>query len=129
VDGRILSPKWNSAVILDAAGPLPLSVDGGFVTHGGTVQLSFSGSTFTVSAGALASSVEVVLDGVVQPNQLNMFLNQPNTHTTFPTRVMMPALAAGSHTLTLQTSAAETTAGLRTDYNDIFQVVLTELPY
>jgi hypothetical protein len=119
---------WHSAIILDSAGPLPLSVDGGFVTQGGTVQLMFSGSTYTVTAPT-TSAIQVILDGQVQSEELKLYLNQANTHAAFATKVLMPQLAAGAHTLSLDFADAGIAAGLRSDANDSFQVVLTELPF
>jgi hypothetical protein len=127
VGGKLQSPQWHSAIILDSPGPLPLTATG-FVTHGGTVQLSFSGSSFTANTGVL-STIKFTLDGQVLSEDWNMFLNTALTHEAFPTKVIMPSLSAGIHTLSLDFTDAGVASGLRTNSGDFFQVVLTELPF
>jgi hypothetical protein len=109
----------RAAVVMNnVAGALPKSAT--FQSAGGTLLLMVSGSGWSSAPATIA--VKAHLDGG-ELGELRTFTNEPASHKAFPSRTfVVPAVAAGSHTITLAA-----VAGTNTDLNDYFSVTVVEL--
>ncbi len=122
VSGKLQVPHFHSLIAINSAGPMPIT-SASFSTYGGTLVISYSGSGYSSVNGIMIGMV-VKVDGVAF-DQTAIYANALGTHLAFvPKQWVLTGIAAGSHTISLTPMA-----GTSTDYNDIFNVVVTELPY
>lgn len=122
VIGKLEVPRFHTVLAINTGGPLPLT-SSAFSTSGGTLVLSFSGSGFAGAPNTMLG-MSVLLDGNFV-DQTGLFANNPGMHLAFVSKQwVLTGIAAGSHTVTLTADS-----GTATDYNDIFNVTVTELPY
>jgi hypothetical protein len=98
----------------------PLTTQGTFVSQGGVLYMTVSGSAWSSNAAATISVV-VSVDGE-QVGTAQVFTNESQSHKALiPLSLQLPQLAAGVHTVSLAAGA-----GTTTDLNDFFDVTVTE---
>ena len=123
VTGKLTVNRFHSTQLINSLGPLPLT-SASFNSSGGTLMLFYSGSGYSNTNGRMIG-MTVKIDGNVV-DQTGVFANVYNTHLAFvPKQWILTGIAAGPHTVTLEVMNAYTL----TDPNDIFEVMLTEMPY
>lgn len=110
--------RTGASGVLNLPGPLPQSDN--FVTTGGRVLLMVSGSGYGAAAANMV--IDVNVDGT-NVTTLETTTNEAASHKAFPTRFLMMALPAGTHTVRLAARS-----GTTTDLNDRFSVGVIELP-
>jgi hypothetical protein len=124
VTGNLNVTRWQTLVVLDAVGPLPLT-SARFFTNGGKLLLFYNGSGFSSPTGGMIG-MTVKLDGIYVAGQTGIFANNANIHQAFVSKeFLMTNIGRGYHTITLDYLNPSTFS----DSNDIFQVTLEELPY
>jgi hypothetical protein len=98
----------------------PLTTQGTFVSQGGILYMTVSGSAWSTS-GQAQISVTVSVDGE-QVGTAQVFTNEASSHKALiPLALQLPQLPAGSHSVALAAGA-----GTTTDTNDFFDVTVTE---
>lgn len=102
-------------VIIDQAGPLPITVTGQWPSSS-TVVVAVSGSAYSGTANTMMGIEATLGDGTVV-GSLTHFANPASTHLAFPTSFHAIQANYGEFTLTLSASSDTTT-----DYNDHFTV-------
>lgn len=106
-------------VLVDAAGPLPLSIN--FDAPGdGPVTFVLTGTAWTQNAPCL-TGIQLMLDGETLSRTAICFANENANHQALrPAFIPIENLSYGSHTLEIVPYNQQTV----TDLNDYFQVVL-----
>jgi hypothetical protein len=123
VTGKLTVNRFHSTQLINSLGPLPIT-SAGFNTSGGTLMLFYSGSGYSNLAGRMIGMI-VRLDGNII-DQTGIYANAAFTHLAFvPKQWVVTDIAAGSHTISLEVMNVNTL----TDPNDIFEVMVTEMPY
>jgi hypothetical protein len=123
VTGKLNVPRFHTTQVINGLGPMPIT-SASFTTSGGTLILFYSGSGYSNVSGALIG-MAVTLDGS-PVDQTGVYANQSLFHLAFVAKQwVVTGIAAGPHTITISAMNAHTL----TDGNDIFQVVVTEMPY
>jgi hypothetical protein len=113
--------NWNATTVINANGPL--NITNSFTTSGGRLVIAVSGSGYTTSAPA-SLGMNILLDGVVI-DSCKIYDNPQNTHMAFvPKTIVKTGVAAGSHTLALQTTGVTLS-----NTDDNYCVTVTELPF
>jgi hypothetical protein len=98
----------------------PLTTAGTFVSQGGILYMTVSGSAWSGSGAALVS-VAVSVDGELV-GTAQVYTNEGGSHRALiPVSLQLPQLAAGAHSVTLSAGP-----GTATDTNDYFDVTVTE---
>jgi hypothetical protein len=120
--GNFSSPRWAvTTVFTNAIGGLPLSTT--FNSNGGTLVIAASGSGYATSANNTIG-MEILVDGSTIGN-CSVYMNVSSQHAAFvPTQIVLRNVTAGTHTLTLVNRFATAT-----DIFDLFNVLVTELPF
>ena len=104
-------------------GPLPVT-SGSFTTADGTLLITFSGSGFSNSVAGLIG-MNIAIDGVISGHISEIYANNTLTHMAIILKTWVrTGLAAGPHIITLST-----VPGTVTDFNDRFNVSVTEFPF
>lgn len=123
VTGKLTVNRFHSTQLVNSLGPLPLA-SASFNTSGGTLMLFYSGSGYSNLAGRMIGMI-VKIDGNVV-DQTGIYANAALTHLAFvPKQWILTGILAGPHTVTLEAMNANTF----TDINDIYEVMVTEMPY
>jgi hypothetical protein len=123
VTGKLTVNRFHSTQLINSIGPLPLA-SASFNTSGGTLMLFYSGSGYSNLAGRMIGMI-VKIDGNVV-DQTGIYANAALTHLAFvPKQWILGSIAAGTHTVSLETMNVNTF----TDGGDIFEVMVTEMPY
>ena len=123
VTGKLTVPRFHSTQLINGLGPLPLT-SASFTTSGGTLLLFYSGSGYADVASRMIG-MTVKIDGTVV-DQTGVFANQSLNHMAFVSKQwVLTGIAAGAHTVSLEAMNANS----KSDFNDIFEVVVTEMPY
>jgi hypothetical protein len=123
VGGNIESPRFRTSMVINSTGPLPIT-SGSFTTGGGTLMLTYSGSGYLAALPQKLIGMTVKIDGVFVDNT-GIFANQAGMHLAFVSKSwILTGIAAGIHTIELSGLN-----GVTTDFNDIFNVSVTELPF
>lgn len=104
-------------VIIDQAGPLPITVTGQWPSSD-TVIVAVSGSAYANTANTMLAVKATFKDGTVV-GSLTQYANQPGMHLSFPTGFHAVDGGYGEFTLTLSASGDTVT-----DFNDHFTVSL-----
>jgi len=120
-NGKMNNPMWAVNQLLNQVqGPLPINVS--FNSGGGTLVIMFDGSGWSTSGGNIGLFIQ--LDGGTI-GTTRTFTNEPNSHKTFTTNILVQGnVAGGAHTLTLGVLA-----NTLTDVNDWFNLTVLELPF
>ncbi len=112
----------DATTLIDRSGALPLTYT--FENSvAGNKFFMLSGSTFTSTANKICGVNMVIDQGTANEQSIGtteLWLNQPNQHSTLPTLMASANLTAGSHTITLTPSSSDT----RTDLNDYYSVLM-----
>ena len=123
VTGKLTVPRFRTTQVINQLGGLPIT-SASFNTSGGTLLLFYSGSGYANTAGRLIG-MTVKLDGNLIDNT-GIYANNSLVHLAFVSKQwVVTGIAAGPHTITLEHLNAFT----GTDFNDIFEVMVTEMPY
>lgn len=123
VTGKLTVPRFHSTLLINGLGPLPLT-SASFNTSGGTLLLFYSGSGYS-NLNARMIGMVVKIDGTVV-DQTGIFANTGLTHLAFVSKQwVLTGIAAGPHTVSLEYMNTNTLS----DFNDIFEVTVTEMPY
>ena len=122
VNGSIISPMWRVAHLMNQWSG-PLSREAAFATAGGTALLLVTG-TMTVRTPDLVG-VRVMIDG---GRVQDITFRGSNTGQRIPVAgwAVVPGMPAGDHRVRLDAYSGST---MSTDGNDIFDVMLMELPF
>ncbi|MBX3192100.1 MAG: hypothetical protein KF819_34235 [Labilithrix sp.] len=117
-------PKGDPGVINvsepigNRAGGLPVS--GTFMSTGGRLVITVSGSGYRAVGGTLG--ISVLIDGAAV-GAVNAFTNEASSHKALPVRsLVVTGIAAGNHTIAI---AAQ--ADTLTDLNDYFNATVLEV--
>jgi hypothetical protein len=122
-NGKIISHMWAATNIFTNT-PGPLNLNSSFTSGGGTLVIFASGSGYS-SAATASIGMNILVDST-NIGSCKIAYNFTNTHVAFVPRTMViPGIAAGTHTLALTPIGGATT----TDLNDFFNVTVQELPY
>lgn len=124
--GMIASPMFNVSQPIScqpATSGSPISAT--FSTSGGTVLVLATGSGFTAPTQTEKQiGMQILIDNVGK-GYAKCYTNEGNSHKSFAANpLVVTGLAAGSHTITLQSWNSCTF-----DYNDFFNVTILELPF
>ena len=123
VTGKLTVNRFHSTQLINSLGPLPIS-SASFNTSGGTLVLFYSGSGYSNVAGTMIG-MNVKLDGNLV-DSTGVYANLSLNHLAFVAKQwVLTGIAAGPHTVTLEKLNANTFS----DSGDIFEVVVTEMPY
>lgn len=130
---------FGASEVIDTMGRLP--VERPFVSKGGTILISVSGSGFRGSGAAQGAGLigmEVKVDGVKQDHSL-IYTNERDSHKAFVNdHIVVGGLPAGSHTIRLEAMYDSSNCNTpnesivhvctSTDSYDSFTASITELP-
>jgi len=116
-------PRFHTTQVINSLGPIPIT-SASFNTSGGTLLLFYSGSGYSNAAGKLIG-MNVKLDG--NPiDQTGVYANQSLVHLAFVAKQwVVTGIAAGPHTIAIEPLNASSFL----DGNDIYEVMVTEMPY
>ena len=109
----------NAMVLLDMAGPLPVSVSFESPVEG-DVTFVLAGTARTNSAANL-TGINLYLDGAGIGNAAMCWANQNDNHIAMRPTFIPATLSAGTHTIEIQPAYGGNTV---TDVNDYFQVTI-----
>ncbi len=122
VNGTISSTRWTVTNVINTTGPLGLSAS--FVSHGGTLLITASGSGWGGAGTIIGMGLNLeTVGGAI--GQCTIYATQAGTHYAFvPKTFVKTGVPAGTHTISLGYRT-----GTGTDANDFFSVTIEELPF
>lgn len=109
----------NAMVLLDLAGPLPVSATFESPVDG-DVTFVLAGTARTESAANL-TGINLYLDGAGIGNTAMCWANQNNNHMAMRPTFIPYTISSGTHTVEIQPAYGAATV---TDVNDYFQVTI-----